>query len=524
MRRLGHRESGFSTLGLVIILAGIAGVVGGYNLLRSQSVLKASDVRNASQEAGDLNFNAFSVYQALAAGTSPAIYPDPYLPINNARMVVSSKATPNNLWKGATDTVTIFSTSYHGKPQGTKTSTQIKSTQLENKNGSRPYLLTHAEVKANTSVDMALNKVSKNINSSATVRLAPPPPPGCNIGFTGIPSTQPFTCLKKAAVKEPAVDPVSGMPVVDPVSGLPVIVETPAVYDSCSGSAFSWSFDTDAGQSVTAHFFGSGVIVDASVQRMVGSSEPLNFAAGPIPKNSQAIPYPGANRVEAKNAKLQDITFVAGNSQWLELNVIGPDGSPGKCTAGLHVNQGPDLNTEADSWGPDTLVQLADGTHRRVADLKFGDLVWNPKFKEVAKVIYLHETAPTSAMIEIDFGSRLVHVTSHHPFLSQRGLVLAQDLRPGDQLPGVDQPWKTVLATRSYRPAEGLKVYDVFLLSPRSEMDRLLNMEGLMVPSFEWQSQLSMLPAITLFDMQQLPRLPALTVFEASSLPAHYLR
>src|SRR6478672_2996297 len=103
MRRNCNRESGFSTIGLVVIVAGIAGVVGGYNLLRSQSVLKASDVRNASQEAGDLNFNAFSVYQALASGPNPAIYPDPYLPINSARMVVSSKAVPNDLWKGTTD-------------------------------------------------------------------------------------------------------------------------------------------------------------------------------------------------------------------------------------------------------------------------------------------------------------------------------------------------------------------------------------------------------------------------------------
>ncbi|HYX34800.1 MAG TPA: hypothetical protein VE954_17015 [Oligoflexus sp.] len=507
MRSSSHRESGFSTMGLVIILAGVAGVVGGYNMLRSQSVLKASDVRNAGQEAGDMNFNAFNVYQALAAGTTPAIFPDPYLPVNNARMVVSSKATPNNLWKGATDTITIFSTSYHGNPQGTKTATEIKSVQLEKKNPARPYLITHADVKAKTTVGMALTKSNKDINSTATVNLPPPPTPDCMIGFTGTPSTQPFTCLKKAAVKQPASDPKTGLPVLDPKTGEPVVIETPAVFGSCSGAALAWSFDTDVGQTVTAHFFGNGVIVDANIQQMAGSTQPLSFAGGPIPKNSQAIPYPGANRVEAKNAKLRDVTFVATSSSWMELNVMGPDGTVGKCTAGLHVNMGPALNTEADSWGSETLVQLADGSHKKISQLQFGDRVWNPQFKEAASIVHIHETAPTSSMVALDLGSSVVHVTSHHPFLSQRGLVLAQDLRAGDQLPAADASWKTVVGNRAYRPAEGYKVYDVFLNSPRSARDRLMNVEGLLVPSYEWQSQLATLPSSTLFDMPQLPNL-----------------
>ncbi|MDQ3231670.1 MAG: HINT domain-containing protein [Pseudobdellovibrionaceae bacterium] len=261
------------------------------------------------------------------------------------------------------------------------------------------------------------------------------------------------------------------------------------------------------GQTVTAHFFGNGVIVDANIQQMAGSTQPLNFAGGPIPKNSQAIPYPGANRVEAKNAKLRDVTFVATNSSWMELNVMGPDGSVGKCTAGLHVNMGPALNTDADSWGSETLVQLVDGSHKKISQLQFGDRVWNPQFKEAASVVHIHQTAPTSSMVALDLGSSVVHVTSHHPFLSQRGLVLAQDLRAGDQLPAADASWKTVLGNRAYRPADGYKVYDVFLNSPRSARDRLMNVEGLLVPSYEWQSQLAILPSSTLFDMPQLPNL-----------------
>lgn len=503
MRHNFIRESGFSSIGLVIIVAGIAGVVGGYNLLRSQSVLKASDVRNASQEAGDLNFNAFSVYQALASGPSPAIYPDPYLPINNARMVVSSKAVPNNLWKGTTDEVTIFSTSYHSNPKGKKSATDIKSTALEAKNSARPYLLTHAALKADTSVSMTLNKADKNINSTATVTLAPPPTPSCKIGFSGTPSTQPFTCVKTPAQKVEVTDPKTGLPEIDPATGKPKTVDKPATYQECPGMSRNWAFDTDAGQEVTAHFFGSGVVVDASIQQAPALEGPLNFATGPIPKNSQAIPYPGAHRVEAVDASLRDIKFVASNSQWVQLNVAGPDGSVGKCVAGLHVNRGPQFNTPTDSWGADTLVQLANGSFKKISQLAYGDHVWNPRFKEATKVLHVHETAPPTALVEINLGSKSIQVTSQHPFISQRGLLYARDLRPGDQLPGADEAWKTVISTRIYRPAQGVKVYDVFLDSKRAPMDRLLNLDGLLVPSFEWQQELGTLPAITVFDMPQ---------------------
>ncbi len=500
MRRANPQEAGFSTLGFVIMVAGVAGMLGAYNLLRTQSVLKASDIRNASQEAGDLNYNAFSVYQALASGPNPAIYPDPYLPINNARMIVSSKAVANNLWQGKKDQVTIYSNSFHGNPNGKKITTDIKSRQLEANNSARPYLITHADVKANTSVGTALTKFDKNIRSSATVSLAPPPTPTCKIGFSGTPSTQPFTCVKTPGQTVEVTDPVTGLPELDPVTGLPKTVAVPPTFQDCPGMSRNWAFDTDVGQQVTAHFFGSGVVVDARIQQAPALEGPLNFPAGALPKNSAAIPYPGAHRVEAVNAGLRNIKFMAFNSQWVQLSVAGPDGTVGKCVAGLHVNRGPNLNSPSDSWGPDTLVELADGSHKKISNLTLNDWVWNPRFKEVARVVYVHETAPPTAMAEINFGKQSIHVTIQHPFISRRGLVYSRELLPGDQLPGADGTWKTVVSTRVYRPSLGYKVYDVFLDSKRSPVDRLMNMHGIMAPSYEWQQELGTLSALTIFD------------------------
>jgi hypothetical protein len=85
----------------------------------------------------------------------------------------------------------------------------------------------------------------------------------------------------------------------------------------------------------------------------------------------------------------------------------------------------------------------------------------------------------------------------------RRGLVAARDLRPGDELPAADAGWKLVTSARLYRPADGVKVYDVFLDSPRAPMDRLLNMDGLLAPSYEWQKELGTFPSITLFDASE---------------------
>lgn len=498
-------DSGFSTLALVIVVAGVTGLVGGFNALKSQMVLKSSDVRNAGQEVDDLNYNAFSVYQALGAGKTPAIYPDPYLPINQAQMVVSSSAVPNKLWKGTTDSVTIYSTSFHGNPKGKETSTNVRSSGFSAKDAARPYLITHANVKAESSVQMALLKTKKNLVAKASVEVGPPPTPECKIGFTGTPSMQPFNCVKTPAQIIPVMDPASGRQAVDPATGAPLTVTKPAVYQSCPGMARGWAFDTDEGQPVTAHFFGSGVVVDAQVSQAPGLEGPLNFAAGPLPKASAAIPFPGAHRVTAVDASLRDISFVAMNSQWIELKVAGPDGTVGSCVAGLHVNHGADSNTPTDSWGEDTLVQLADGTFKKISALKYGDLVWNPRYKEATPVLYLHETASPSAMVEIKLGSKSIHVTSQHPLISRRGVVFANQLRVGDQLAGADEAWKTVSGTRVYRPEPGFKVYDVFLRSKRAPSERLLNVDGLLSPSYEWQAEFAPLPSLTLFDYPQIP-------------------
>ncbi len=76
-------------------------------------------------------------------------------------------------------------------------------------------------------------------------------------------------------------------------------------------------------------------------------------------------------------------------------------------------------------------------------------------------------------------------------------------MRPGDQLPGADESWKTVVSTVTYRPAVGFKVYDVFLDSKRAPMEHLLNMDGLLAPSYDWQKELATLPNATAFDMLQ---------------------
>ncbi len=503
MQSNGQGNDGFGAIGLVLVIASIGAIIGTYSGLRSQSALKSSDINNANQEATDLSINALGVFQSLMSAPNPTIYPDPYLPVKSAVLATTPSAKPNPLWGSSPNTIMVYSKSYHASPEGKDSTSYIRFNRFETNKSSRPYLITHAAVVADSKVDTALLKNATNGEAKAKVEIDPPPTPSCSMAFSGNSSVQGFQCIQSPAMMVNVIDPSTGKPVIDPATGKPKQVLKPATFMSCPGVARGWAHDTDAGQTVTAHFMGNGVVVDASVRQAPGLEGPLNFAAGTLSKSSVEVPYPGATRLLAKNVGLSSISFVARNSQWIELSVAGPDGSRKTCLAGIHVNLGPTLNTAGDSWGSDTLVQMADGSFKKISTLKYGHMLWNPKFKRPEKVLYVHETPPPTSMVEIKLGDKKIDVTSLHPFVSRRGLLLAQDLKPGDQLPSADRNWQTISALRTYKPSSDAKVYDIFLDSDQAPSDRLLNMDGLLAPSYEWQRELAELPALTLFDLQQ---------------------
>ncbi|SMF58029.1 Hint domain-containing protein [Pseudobacteriovorax antillogorgiicola] len=488
-------QSGVGVLGLVLILAGGVGLYAGVSSLKAKNSLKASDLQNASQEGKDINFNSLTLAKALASGENPAIYPEPYLPIVRSNMEVNPSAkSKNKLWRGGKNRVNVYSKSYNGDPKGSKSTTNIKFGRLITGNSDLPYLITGVATKARTRVSQGLADKKTSIISAAGIAIPPPPAPGCKIEVDGRETSQPFSCKKKDAEQKVAVNEKTGTPIVDE-AGNPIVITVPPVYGGCAGAGKPWTFETDVGQTVTLKFIADGVVVDARTGKMPGmeSEGAMDFPTGMLEKTSTELPYPEANSIYAKNVELQQLTYTAQNSNWVEMKVQGPDGNVGTCFAGIHVNKGPEENTEADSWHGSSLVEMADRTFKPMKDLMAGDLVWNPKLKKPSQIIYVFKSLPNQALVELKMSNGVsVQVTAQHPFITDVGINQAVDIRPGDRLPSIDGKWLTVLSTGVFKSESGQPVFDLFLNPDIPLIDRMINVDGLQVPSYRGQSSLSL--------------------------------
>ena len=217
----------------------------------------------------------------------------------------------------------------------------------------------------------------------------------------------------------------------------------------------------------------------------------LDFPSGVIAKSSQDLPYPNNDSIRSKDIALRKVTYTAQNSNWVQMNVTGPDGNMGTCFAGIHVNKGPEENTEADSWDANSLVEMADHSFKKVSELNAGEWVWNPKLNKPSQVVYSYKTMPNNSMIELKFKSGIARITGNHPFITDKGLRRASELRPGDKLPGVKTAWKIIQSVKAYKPTEQTMVYDIFLDPSHPPKDRMMNIDGLQVPGYEHQRYLA---------------------------------
>lgn len=107
---------------------------------------------------------------------------------------------------------------------------------------------------------------------------------------------------------------------------------------------------------------------------------------------------------------------------------------------------------------PSTKILMADGTYRRIDQIKVNDLVmsWKPDGGFEAKpVVKVHESEATN-LVCVNIDNRRTWCTPEHPFLtSNRGWVSAENLLPGDCIvhwgvkdrmkllnPASRKPWK----------------------------------------------------------------------------------
>lgn len=84
-------------------------------------------------------------------------------------------------------------------------------------------------------------------------------------------------------------------------------------------------------------------------------------------------------------------------------------------------------------FGKDTQIQMADGTQKKITEIKAGD--WVAVYEEEAREVLrlTSGTEPKLVHIETEDGSRIA-LTDNHPILTARGIVMACQVSPADQM------------------------------------------------------------------------------------------
>lgn len=106
------------------------------------------------------------------------------------------------------------------------------------------------------------------------------------------------------------------------------------------------------------------------------------------------------------------------------------------CTIAAVATKEPKERTMNGCFAPETLITMADGSHKRIIDIKLNDAVRNP-LTGTSNLVSRVTRGPeaTKGMIEVGFaGGPMVVVTSKHPFITRAGLKQADELSSNDEI------------------------------------------------------------------------------------------
>jgi hypothetical protein len=157
----------------------------------------------------------------------------------------------------------------------------------------------------------------------------------------------------------------------------------------------------------------------------------LTLSPEEIAAMAKAITFKGIDAVEQALRDLRDTPIVKGLENFFE-----------SC---LSVN----------SFAPDTLVVLADGSRARIADVRIGDrvLATDPQSgrTEARPVTDVFRNQDT-ALADVTVGSAVLHTTAEHPFwdITAGAWTDAADLHRGDLLRRADGGQETVTGVRTF--------------------------------------------------------------------------
>ncbi|NBT57471.1 hypothetical protein EBT16_01690, partial [bacterium] len=91
-------------------------------------------------------------------------------------------------------------------------------------------------------------------------------------------------------------------------------------------------------------------------------------------------------------------------------------------------------------FAPDTRIKMANGSEKKVQDIRHDDYVWNPHYRTGIRVKKVAKGPEKKSLYQVVIGKQSIEVTEDHPFLTGRGWLQAVDLKKGDQIFGEGKP------------------------------------------------------------------------------------
>lgn len=90
--------------------------------------------------------------------------------------------------------------------------------------------------------------------------------------------------------------------------------------------------------------------------------------------------------------------------------------------------------TECGCFAEDTAITMADFSEMPISELKVGDRVWNPQTRRPQAIARITAGPEKSPLLVFRVAGTSLKVTSNHPFLTTRGLLMARDVQAGDRI------------------------------------------------------------------------------------------
>jgi|GEM_PF-3357173 len=143
-------------------------------------------------------------------------------------------------------------------------------------------------------------------------------------------------------------------------------------------------------------------------------------------------------------------------------------------------------------FSPETQIQMADGSSRRIDSLRAGDQVYNPLTHRSSRIKGLVKGPEAEPMIELGYDGKLVHVTTKHAFLTRSGVKAAKDLSPGEHLVGTDGKLHKLTDLRRLPVDPAQQVYNFVVDDPNdSPTHHVVVADGILTGDLQVQQDLA---------------------------------